>query len=374
MSATDSPIKVPTCYASCSIGSPTDPLPAKLDAISAAGFDAIELSFPDLQNFANSYLKKEIAEDDYENLCIAGTEVKELCDERQLKILVLQPFSNFEGWPEGSPERKDAFERAEGWIRIMQAVGTDMLQVGSAIFLTSMDPAPLIISFLYTLCNPSANLLLQVGSSDSPSITSSTERLASDLAALADLLAPHSFSLAYENWCWATHAPTWRSVYDIVRLANRPNIGLCLDTFQTAGSEWADPTTSSGLLETPGVGISQVERNFKTSLEEMSKTIPSGMIYFLQISDAYKMDPPMDKAVDEQGLRPRGRWSHDWRPLPFRGGYLPVVEVARAVLKTGYQSWFSIEVFDGKEKGNMGEVAKMAMQAQEELMRQAANN
>ncbi|MCJ1471365.1 hypothetical protein MMC13_000004 [Lambiella insularis] len=332
MSVPQDPIKVPTCYASCSIGSPTDPLPAKLDAISGAGFDAIELSFPDLQNFANSYFKKEVAENDYDSLCTAGKEVKKLCEEKGLKILVLQPFSNFEGWPEGSPERKDAFERAEGWIRIMQAVG----------------------------------------SSDTPSITSSIVTLATDLAALADLLAPHSFRLAYENWCWATHAPTWRSVYNIVCTANRRNIGLCLDTFQTAGSEWADPTTSSGKLEAPNLSASQLEENFKRSLEELSKTIPPEMIYFLQISDAYKMDPPMDKGVGKEGLRPRGRWSHDWRPLPFQGGYLPVVEVVKAVLATGYRGWFSTEVFDGKEKGEMKQVAKKAMEAQKRLMKEVA--
>jgi len=122
-------IKVPPCYASCSIGSPSDPLPAKLDAISAAGFDPIELSFPDLLNFAKSHLKKDVKENDYTDLCTAGEEVKKLGKAQGLKILVLQPFSNFEGWPEGSPERKDAFERAEGWIKIMQAVGTDILQV-----------------------------------------------------------------------------------------------------------------------------------------------------------------------------------------------------------------------------------------------------
>ena len=69
-----------------------------------------------------------------------------------------------------------------------------------------------------------------------------------DLASLADMLAP-SFRLAYENWCWATHAAAWSSVYEIVKLANRPNIGLCLDTFQTFGSEYADPRTHSGLIE-----------------------------------------------------------------------------------------------------------------------------
>ena len=124
-----SPIQVPICYASCSIGTPEDPLPAKLNAISAAGFDAIELSMPDLLSFANSHFKKEVGPKDYDDLCKAGKEVKKLCAEKKLKILVLQPFANFEGWAKDSEERRDAFERAEGWIRIMDAVGTDMLQV-----------------------------------------------------------------------------------------------------------------------------------------------------------------------------------------------------------------------------------------------------
>lgn len=212
---------------------------------------------------------------------------------------------------------------------------------------------------------------LQVGSSDSLSITSTTTQLASDLAALADLLAQHSFRLAYENWCWATHAPTWRSVYDLVHAVNRPNVGLCLDTFQTAGSEWADPTTVSGLIEEPGLSTAELKSRFEKSLLELSKTVPPEMIYFFQIRDAYKMEPPMEKKVDESGLRPRGRWSHGYRPIPFDGGYLPVVEVVRAVLGMGYRGWFSVEVFDGKEKGEMGEVAKKAMRMHERLMKEA---
>jgi hypothetical protein len=57
------------------------------------------------------------------------------------------------------------------------------------------------------------------------------------------------------------------------------------------------------------------------------------------------MDPPLDKKPDEQGLRPRGRWSHDYRPLPYDGGYLLVVEVTKGVLATGFRGWMSIEVF-----------------------------
>jgi sugar phosphate isomerase/epimerase len=124
---------IPTCYASCSIGhKPEHNLPAKLKAISEAGFDAIELSMPDLLSFANEKLKKEVGPKDFDDLCQVGPEVKKLCQEHGLKILILQPFANFEGWKKGSVEARDAMERAEGWMRIMESVGTDMLQVREA--------------------------------------------------------------------------------------------------------------------------------------------------------------------------------------------------------------------------------------------------
>lgn len=333
--------KIPTCYASCSIGTKAEhDLPAKLEAISSAGFDAIELSLPDLLSFANSYMKKEVSSYDYPELCEAGKKVRELCEENKLKVLILQPFSNFEGWPDESPEKEDAWKRAKGWMQIMEAVGTDMLQVGS---------------------------------SDSPNIKSSQTELAHDLAQLADLLAPKGFRIAYENWCWATHAPTWKTVWQIVQKAGRPNIGLCLDTFQTGGSEWADPTTQSGLIET--VGRDELEKNFHASLRELSATVPKDKIYFLQISDAYKVDPPLSPEPDESGLRARGRWSHDYRPLPFDGGYLPVVEVTQAVLKTGFRGWFSVEIFDAqmqqKHGDDMARFAKKAMATHERLLKEA---
>lgn len=120
---------IPTSFASVSLGTPNDPFPDKLKAISAAGFQAIELGFPDLVSFASLHHKREIKEDDYESLCSAGVAVRKLCAAKKLEIVMLQSFSNFEGWREGSKERAEAFERAKGWIKIMQAVGTSMLQV-----------------------------------------------------------------------------------------------------------------------------------------------------------------------------------------------------------------------------------------------------
>lgn len=314
---------VPISFATCSLGSPSNPPPLLdcLDAMSAAGFSAVELSFPDILSYGQTLLGHEVEPSNYDDLCKVATEIRKECDKRKLGIMMLQPFSNYEGWPDGSDGRKDAMERARGWIRIMQACGTDMLQVGST---------------------------------DSPLDKLDKGKIVPDLQLLCDMLADHGFRLAYENWCWSTHAPDWKHVWNIVQQVDRPNIGLCLDTFQTAGGEWGDPRTASGLRE--DVSKYELDKRFQKSLEELSTTIPKEKIYLLQISDAYKVPQPFDVERDDAGLLPRGRWSHDFRPLPYNGGYLPVVDVARAVLKTGFRGWFSYEVFDGGADGKAMDV------------------
>lgn len=108
----------------------------------------------------------------------------------------------------------------------------------------------------------------------------------------------------------------------------------------------------------------KLEMNFAGGLIELKKTVPREKIYVLQISDAYKLSVPMKVDVEdekwevigqsEDGLRARGRWSHDYRPYPFNGGFLPVVQVAKAVLGTGFGGWFSIEVFDSGADAKSG--------------------
>lgn len=132
-----------------------------------------------------------------------------------------------------------------------------------------------------------------------------------------------------------------------MKLANKPNLGLCLDTFQSAGGEWGDPRTRSGLLD-DSTSKEQIHEKWLASLREMASTIPPEKIFLLQISDAYKMEKPIPDETDKDGLRPRGQWSHDYRPLPYDGGYLPIVDFLQATLDTGFRSWLSIEVFDGQ--------------------------
>ncbi|GAA5851145.1 hypothetical protein JCM8547_004144 [Rhodosporidiobolus lusitaniae] len=332
---------IPLCFASCSLGQPTDSLPTRLTHLASAGFTQIELSFPDLLEFAKVHLNnKEVGEKDYDALCEAGEEVKMMCRERELEVFILQPFANWEGWREGSEERREAVERLDGWIRIMKAVGTRTLQVGST---------------------------------DATNIDSSRAAVVKDLRILCDKLkaADPSFRVAYENWCWSTHASTSQAVWEIVQEVDRDNIGLCLDTFQHSGAVWADPTREDGLADSPNR-----EERFKESLKQLEQ-IPANKIYFLQISDAYKISPPLDnKPLD--GAFPRSRWSHDYRPFPFSGGYLPVVEVARAVLRTGFRGTLSMETFDGGKDGKgregveLGEFAREGMRSMRRLLEEVA--
>ena len=164
-------------------------------------------------------------------------------------------------------------------------------------------------------------------------------------------------------------------------------MGLCLDTFQSAGGEWGDPTTSSGRIES--LSASDLEARYAASLESLTTTLPADKIYLLQISDAYKLSKPLDPDPDEDGLRPRGRWSHDWRPLPFHGdgggsgggggggaGYLPIVPFTRAVLRTGFRGWFSVEVFDAQadSERDLEGYAKSAMESVRRLVREACDS
>jgi sugar phosphate isomerase/epimerase len=326
---------LPLSFASCSLGcKPSHDLPAKLSAISSAGFTGIELSMPDLVSFAQQInnSNQNIDDHSFDTLVQAAEQLKPILEKEKLEVMLLQPFANFEGWPAGSPERKDAFERLTGWTRIMQAVGCKTLQVGSTDTPTSK-------------------------------IGTDRNRFVDDLRELADYLAGRGLRVAYENWCWSTHAPDWADVWDICEKVDRENFGLCLDTFQSAGGEWADPSTKSGMVEDGGRTEDQVEADWKASCEKLARTIPAEKIYLLQIPDAYRMVDPLE---EKDGLAPRSRWSGKFRPLPYQG-YLPVEDFTRAVLQTGFRGWFSYEIFDeGKDgKGKDYELEEWTRDARE---------
>ncbi|CAI6075865.1 unnamed protein product [Clonostachys chloroleuca] len=266
----------------------------------------------DLLAYGKELYSEDIDAYDFDKIIKIARVVKSMAGTLDLRILLLKPFENFEGWKLGvsDKERDDAFARARGWLEVMDAAGTDMLQ----------------------LC-----------SSDTEGISFSYNYLANDLAKLADIFAERGFRIAFKNHCWATHASTWGKIWEIVKKANRPNLGLCLNTFEIAASEYADPTTKSGLVEE--LSRVELESRWRSSLAALARTVPGRLIYILQVSDAYRMDPPMEEENRYQSQPAKSRWSDGYRPQPSEG-YLPVHIILRAILQTGFRGWLSMEVFD----------------------------
>ncbi|KAH9836277.1 xylose isomerase-like protein [Rhodofomes roseus] len=304
-------------------------LPMKLRAIAEAGFPQVEIGFPDLEAYASQAFPgyKELdnsGKGDLYNLLKTAKEIRELCRELGLKVLVVHPFSEFEGYDD-ERKRKENMTRARAWFKVLAALDCQMLQVGS---------------------------------SDDPSSSSDLDVMARDLRVLADEAAAQEppIKIAYEMWAWGAHVNTWEHTWEVCKRVDRPNLGLCLDTFQISARAYADPTSSDGRL------LAAQDR-LADSLSALSNTIPPEKIFYFQISDgSHKHGVDALKAsAQKQGIDPLYAWSNAWRPLPFQdeiegkkgdegyGGYLPVVEICEAVVRTGWRGPWSFEVFYEKD-------------------------
>ena len=158
-------------------------LPEKLNAISAAGFDGIEIFEQDFITFDGR-----------------PKDVGQMVRDQGLEITLFQPFRDFEGLPE--PYRSKAFDRAERKFDIMQELGADLILMCSS-------------------CHPAS-----LGGID---------RAADDFRELGDRAAKRNVRLGYEALCWGKHVNDHRDAWEIVRRTEHPNVGLILDSFHTLG-------------------------------------------------------------------------------------------------------------------------------------------
>ncbi len=156
-------------------------LAEKVAAISAAGFDGVEI-------FENDFLAFDGSPRD----------VGRIAGDAGLAITLFQPFRDFEGLPD--PQRARAFDRAERKFDLMQELGTDLMLVCSSV---------------------------------SPVALGGIDRAAADFHELGERAARRGLRVGYEALAWGRHVNDHRDAWEIVRRAAHPNVGLILDSFHT---------------------------------------------------------------------------------------------------------------------------------------------
>src|SRR5215216_975890 len=182
-------------------------LDEKLAAAAAAGFDAVELFEPDL-----------IAAPE------PPAEVRLRCEDLGLAIALYQPLRDFEAEP---PERfAKNLRRAERKFAVMEELGADTMLVCSSVSPQAVDDDALAAGHLHELGRGAAD---------------------------------HGIRIAYEALAWGRHVRDYDHAWRIVKAADHPNVGTCLDSFHIL-SRSADPR-----------GI---------------RYIPGEKIFFLQLADA----------------------------------------------------------------------------------------
>jgi len=282
------------------------------------GYEGIEVFYEDLADLAaRSSSNQSLSDPSPESLVKAAQQLRQMCTERSLEVVCLQPFMNFEGLLDRA-EHKRRLEELELWFELANTLSTDLIAIPSSIL-----PAEKV--------------------SDDLNLIVSDLREAADLA----LQASPPIRLSYESLSWGTRSDTWEKSWDIVKRVDRPNFGVCLDTFNIAGRIFADPTSPTG--RTP-----DSELAVKQSIDRLVSEVDVDKVFIVQVVDAAKLEQPLVKGHPLYNAEQPARmsWSRNCRLFygeTERGAYLPVLEIASAIFnELGYHGWISLELFNSR--------------------------
>jgi 4-hydroxyphenylpyruvate dioxygenase len=148
--------------------------------------------------------------------------------------------------------------------------------------------------------------LVLICSNVSPLALGGIDRAADDLRALGERAAKRGLRIGYEALAWGRFVNDHRDAWEIVRRADHPAVGLILDSFHTLAR---------------GIDTGSI------------RSIPRDKIFLVQLADAPRLDLDLLS------------WSRHFRNMPGQGD-LPVTEFAGAVQATGYDGYWSLEVFN----------------------------
>jgi 4-hydroxyphenylpyruvate dioxygenase len=288
-------------------------LEPKLKAAADAGFKGIEVFYEDLKVPARRSMQQTGATFE-ENLLRSAQNFRDLCDKFGLTIICLQPFKNYEGLV-SRKRHAEKIAKLGVWFKLAKVLKSDIIQIPSCFW--------------------------------PETTTGDIEQIVTDLKELADLGGKQSppIQFCYESMAWGAHVDCWQQAWEIVKKIDRPNFGMCLDTFQIAAKVWADVTAVSGKVENADEAL---ENDIRAFVQE----VPLEKIYYVQLSDAERIEPPLSPSHPwfTANQKPNMTWSRNARIFPFeqdRGGYLPCVRLFRAWLfEWGYRGWVSLEIFN----------------------------
>jgi 4-hydroxyphenylpyruvate dioxygenase len=182
----------------------------KLTAIQAAGFDGVEIFENDLLYFDGS-----------------PADVRRIAADLGLKIMLFQPFRDFEGVSTERLARN--LDRVKRKFDLMHELGTDRILVCSNVSPDTLPDDALIVD---------------------------------QLGALAQAAEQAGVVAGYEALAWGRHVNSYRHAWRLVNAVNHPNLGIVLDSFHTLSIN--DP------------------------VDEIA-AIPGERITFVQIADAPKL-------------------------------------------------------------------------------------
>jgi 4-hydroxyphenylpyruvate dioxygenase len=229
-------------------------LPEKLEAIAAAGFDGVEIFENDLLYYDGS-----------------PRDIRKMCADLGIAITLFQPFRDFEGCHRDRLQKN--LDRAERKFDLMQELGTDLVLVCSNVAADALDDEQILVD---------------------------------DLRLLGERAGARGLRIGYEALAWGRHVNTYQQVWNLVRQADHPALGMILDSFHTLSLK-GDPAAIA--------------------------EIPGDKIFFVQMADA----PVLAMDVLE--------WSRHFRCFPGQGEF-DLAGFLAPIIRTGYRGPLSLEVFN----------------------------
>ena len=236
-------------------------LESKLDAAASAGFTQITLWAKDLVGHPDGY------EAALSEVRLSG-----------LRVNAIQVMRDYEGL--SGPLHRYKIETVKTMLKLCEAVGAERLLICS---------------------------------STSPHASGDIQHIAADLRKVAMLATPLGLRVGFEALSWGRHVSDFELSWEIVQLADRANLGVCIDSFHVLANCSLNGTNFDGLATIPGERIAFVQLsdfmwNAVRTPEERIETarhlrvFPGEGVHSAELSRMIRM-------IDQSGYR--GDWSFE---------------------------------------------------------------